>query len=272
MDGRARSLYSWLFELSGTPFATGAPETLLERLEQRSLVHLPGRCTQLEDLELYANTHTTPLLADFDVCRKNLRRVVLSSSLDLDRLLYDEHEDEEYEAQWELAAAVDRYLRLIYNGTKHENGFCFLSFENLEVLEVDQCVLYGRTLCNDTNDREQEHVPALDLPMALPQTLRLLHIGFVLSWISLYPGLLQLAAEKATGNFSCLNTIRIDPIADPVLKLPQDQVLEVETVMEKQGIIFVIGDHPLGPRLRGMLPERPDGSDSHSVSSELFHL
>jgi hypothetical protein len=244
----------------------------LNGLEQRSLAPLLRRCARLEDLELYVDVHTMPSLADFDVCRKNLRRVVLSSFLDLDRLLYSGVEEEEYEAQWGFATAVDRYLRPIYNGTAHENGFCFRSFENLEILEVDQCVLYGRTLCNDTNERGQEHIPPLDLPSALPQTLRQLHIGFVLSWITLYPGLLQLAAEKAIGNFAGLIAVRIDPIADPVLKLPPEQVLEVETVMEKLSIVCIIGTHPLGPRLRGMLPERPDGPDSRSVLSELFCL
>lgn len=77
----------------------------------------------------------------------------------------------------------------------------------------------------------------------------------MLSWVTLYPGLLQLAVEKAAGNFSGLTTIRIDPIADPILKLLQEQVLEVDTVMRKLGVNFVIGTHPLGPRLRGMLPD-----------------
>jgi hypothetical protein len=257
-----------------TPSLQRLRKLSLNGLDEQPLEYLLRYCTRLEDLELHIDIKAdAPVLAVFDTCRKSLRRFVLSSPLSRTiSLSYNQTEDEECEAQPEITTAVGRYLCLVYNETEHEYGFSFCSFENLEILEVDQSVLYGRTLFSNIYDTEKEHFHPFDLPQVLPTTLRILHISFVLSWITLYQGLLRLAAEKAVGNFPGLATIRIDPIADPVLKLPPGQVLEVQYVMEKLGIVFVIGAHPLGPRLRGMLPERPDGSDSRSVRSELFCL
>ncbi|KAL4727186.1 hypothetical protein ACLX1H_006087 [Fusarium chlamydosporum] len=127
----------------------------------------------------------------------------------------------------------------------------FADFPRLEILEIEQLLLYGPVF-DDKEERRQrfELMKGIgpEIFMAsLPSSLRVLHIGMVLAWPEMHRDLLGMA-EKIY-RFQNLSVVAVDPYEAP----PEEQIKELEDIFASKGIVFKIGQTTQVPFGRGML-------------------
>lgn len=150
-------------------------------------------------------------------------------------------------------------------------GLSFASFPVLEVLELEQLVLYGPCLraADDDSETIEDRGPPYaftmpeDLLARLPPSIRRLRIGGVFQWAMVYRDLLALA-DQACSRFSSLTTVALEVFKVP----PQDEArLLTETLRDTAGIMVSISRVARGPLERGLLPVRPGqpGRDLETV-------
>ena len=132
--------------------------------------------------------------------------------------------------------------------------FSFVDFPRLEILEVEQLLLYGPVFDDEERwqrfDGMKEIGPEIFMA-SLPSSLRILHIGMVLAWPELHRDLLGMT-EKLY-RFQNLSVVAVDPYEAP----PPEQVRELEDAFASKGIVFRIGQTTQVPFGRGMLGVRP---------------
>ncbi|GKU00087.1 unnamed protein product [Fusarium langsethiae] len=131
----------------------------------------------------------------------------------------------------------------------------FVNFPHLEILEIEQLLLYGPVF-DDEEERKQRFEVMKDtgpeiFMASLPSSLRILHIGMVLAWPEMRRDLLGMVGNIY--RFQNLSVVAVDPYEAP----PKQQVKELEDVFAAKGIIFRIGQTTQVPFGRGMLGVRP---------------
>jgi hypothetical protein len=157
----------------------------------------------------------------------------------------------------------------------HINPFDASVYPRLEILEIEQILLYGAAFNRSTRaqkfaDMAQHGTDAL---MArLPPSLRVLHIGMVVAWPELRRDLTGLALVART-RFPHLHTVHIDTFVDQLHDpLPGDDVQEIAGLLRAAGIVFRVGRTPEGSSARGMLGPRPGRPEIWRVAPVLYGL
>lgn len=116
-------------------------------------------------------------------------------------------------------------------GISYRANMAFRKMPILEDLAVDQCLLHADVV----HATEGQAVDQLSL--ALPDSLRSLHVGYVVSWQHLQPQIRNLAARRKAGYFQSLATVRVDPY----IPIPKADLEAERRLMGELGIDFVIG-------------------------------
>lgn len=131
----------------------------------------------------------------------------------------------------------------------------FVDFPRLEILEIEQLLLYGPVFDNEEERKERFEVMKDTGPeifmASLPSSLRILHIGMVLAWPEMHRDLLGMAGKIY--RFQNLGVVAVDPYEAP----PKEQVKELEDAFATVGVVFRIGQTTQVPFGRGMLGVRP---------------
>ncbi|PSN71121.1 hypothetical protein BS50DRAFT_584658 [Corynespora cassiicola Philippines] len=253
----------------------------LNGLDPGPLEMILGHCPQLEDLELYNNAVLdgidTPLVRNLNSCRKTLRRLVLSVYSKPDDLLEPWNADTVEECQEiENRNAADKYHRhnfLVIDPSSLKIGLSFEEFSSLSILEIDQGLLYGLTMMKwEKKFHPDREGVEKDLVSSLPQSLQVLHVGFVMSWEHIYHDLLELAKTRQVGSFPHLSTICVDPLEVPELIIFSEEAQHLISVLKESDIYFCMGRNTVSSRHRGMLPQRPDDVEEYSVPPGLYQL
>lgn len=148
----------------------------------------------------------------------------------------------------------------------------FRGFQKLAILAVEHvwlncktgCVIqrsfsgnrtqHARDCLRDTprEDAEDDLLPARPLLDALPASLQILHLGFVINWVDLYQDL-ELLAKGAGTKTPLLRVIRADCVVPP----PQNEVDDLTMLLAAVGIAFTVGATSRGNHIRGMLDDAP---------------
>ncbi|KAI5456577.1 hypothetical protein BGZ63DRAFT_86519 [Mariannaea sp. PMI_226] len=232
----------------------------LHGLDPDNLAKILCRSPVLEDLEYFCDMdkytvlqhdHLTPI-------RDTLRRFCYTSTT-------WEHAQGSSEDVIELISSFLRWDRTL------RGDMNFSDFPKLEILEVEQLLLYGPVF--DQGERQfrfatlQDVGPELFMS-SLPPSLRILHIGMVLAWPELYRDLMGLMDKLY--RFPDLVTVAVDPYEVP----PTNQVEELTVKFAEKGITFCVGQTTQIPFSRGMLGVRPGHSDPFGVTGKtgLFYL
>lgn len=197
----------------------------------------------LEDLEYFCDMDKYTVLQHrhLSPIRQSLRRLCYTTTT------------------WEHASSgaedvIEQVSMFLRWDTSLRADFSFVDFPRLEVLEVEQMLLYGPVF--DVEER-QERFEALkeigpELFMAsLPASLRIFHMGMVVAWPELHRDLLGLA-EKLH-RFPNLSIIAVDPYEAP----PEEQIKDLVDAFASKGILFQLGQTTQVPFSRGMLGVRP---------------
>ncbi|XEU99227.1 hypothetical protein FSHL1_004514 [Fusarium sambucinum] len=142
----------------------------------------------------------------------------------------------------------------------------FVDFPRLEILEIEQLLLYGPVF-DDEEERKQRFEVMKDVGpeifmASLPSSLRILHIGMVLAWPEMHRDLLGTVGK--IHRFPNLSVVAVDPYEAP----PKEQVKELEDAFAAMGIIFQVGQTTQEPFGRGMLGARP-GQPGRSSERDL---
>ncbi|KAM5343225.1 hypothetical protein ACJ41O_014191 [Fusarium nematophilum] len=217
----------------------------LHGLDPDNLAKILRRSPVLEDLEYFCDMdkytvlqhdHLTPV-------RQSLRRLCYTSTT-------WEHTSSSSSAQ-EVIEQTSMFLRW---DVSLRADASFVDFPRLEILEVEQMLLYGPVF--DEEERAQRFEAMRDIGpeifmASLPASLRILHIGMVLAWPELRRDLLGMV-EKLY-RFQNLSVVAVDPYEQP----PDEEVRELEDAFASRGIVFRLGQTTQVPFGRGMLGVRP---------------
>ena len=142
-------------------------------------------------------------------------------------------------------------------------------FTKLEILEVEQMLLYGPLFKEPTRSERFETLKESGPEMfmsSIPWSLKVLHIGMVVAWPELHRDLIGMA-EKIY-RFPDLETIIIDPFDVP-------RTEEVEQLIEtfaQYGIAFQLGWTTQAKFAKGMMGVRPGHSDPLHSGGVTFSL
>jgi len=133
----------------------------------------------------------------------------------------------------------------------------FIGFPRLEILEVDQSLLYDRNNRYQERDRtarfSQEKASGPETFMSkLPQSLRILHVGMVAAWPEMCRDLLGLA-EAAPSRFPSLKVVRLDCYTLPLAEESEN----LTVALLAANIDLVLAPAPMSNFSRGMLRGRP---------------
>ncbi|KAM0351626.1 hypothetical protein ACHAPU_002636 [Fusarium lateritium] len=216
----------------------------LHGLDPDNLAKILRHSPALEDLEYFCDmdkytvlqhNHLTPV-------RQSLRRLCYTSTT------------------WEHTSGgaqdtIEQISMFLRWDSSLRGDASFVDFPCLEILEIEQLLLYGPVL-DDQQDREQRFESMKDIGpeifmASLPSSLRILHIGMVLAWPEMHRDLLGMA-EKLY-RFRNLSLVAVDPYEDA----PQEQIKELEDAFTAKGVVFRIGQVTQIPFGRGMLGARP---------------
>ena len=208
-------------------------------------------CSSLEDLEYYQDPFLPRIAneADFEPVRYTLRRLcfsVVPHAAYPGQSRYGPKPTSRDTSYFTMLAVLDK----VDCGV----GLSLRNFDRLEILEIDYFLLYGRA--RDFKDGEASPQPRL--PTILPDSIRILHIGFVTDWNHMCCELIALASDIKAGGFPYLATIRVDVVTSACI-FQFYSAVEVEMSLTK--VDFVLGLCPTSSVPRGMLPGRPAGAD-----------
>ena len=207
-------------------------------------------CPKIQELDLHINPLIRPpdmlKMNHFEPCRRTLRRLVLSVS----RLDYTSSRNcgfvnsrpmHEYYLE-KIRESINRLIGGELADSRWE--FSFHEFDSLQILEIEQCILYGYNLENTTS---------IDpLSQRLPESIEILHVGIVISWKHLFQDFDHLLSRRRMGGLANFRLIRIDPFFE---EIPEDEFQDAEIRLATAGIKLIVGTNPRGLNLRGMLPD-----------------
>ena len=158
-------------------------------------------------------------------------------------------------------AEVQRLLEFKASSANEPPRLSMASFPVLEVLELEQLLLYGPRLADPIHDAvsSQARMPPYaqtvpnDLFARFPPSIRHLRVGAVFYWPTIYRDLLALAAEPS--RFPRLKSITLEVFKTP----PEHEVLALtNTLRDIAGIMVSVFRVARGePLERGLLPARP---------------
>ncbi|RMJ06539.1 hypothetical protein BHE90_011031 [Fusarium euwallaceae] len=215
----------------------------LHGLDPDNLAKILRRSPVLEDLEYFCDMDKYTVLQHdhLSPVRQSLRRLCYTSTT------------------WEHTSGgaddmIEQISMFLRWDTSLRADFSFVDFPRLEILEVEQLLLYGPVFDDEERWQRFEGMKEIgpELFMAsLPSSLRILHIGMVLAWPELHRDLLGMT-EKLY-RFQNLSIVAVDPYEAP----PLEQVRELEDAFAAKGIVFRTGQTTQVPFGRGMLGVRP---------------
>jgi hypothetical protein len=148
-------------------------------------------------------------------------------------------------------------------------------YQKLEILEIEQILLYGSIFDYESRPRRLA-ASSIDWPeifmSRLPPLLRILHLGMVVAWPELRRDLIGLASV-ANMRFPRLRIVRVDTFQDRYHDaLREDEVREMTNLFRSVGIVFSAGPTPEGSSSRGMLGPRPGCPEIWRVLPTLYSL
>ncbi|OAA54598.1 hypothetical protein SPI_08844 [Niveomyces insectorum RCEF 264] len=222
-------------------------------------------CPALEDLSYWVDADA----ADFEGYRSDLTLLTEDHMVplypSLRRLCYSYVESRYYTPQWAQRVAEEDGP-LGWSGPERASNrdpyVSFRRFARLAILEVEHVLFnggdeaitspgphQGRT--QHARDCVPETTPRRLLE-ALPASLQVLHIGFVINWIDFYHDMEALALGAAK-NVPLLRIVRADCVALP----PEEEVDDLVMLLGAVGIRFCVGETHKGDGVRGMMDDRP---------------
>lgn len=138
------------------------------------------------------------------------------------------------------------------------DGLGFAGFERLEVLEVEQVLLYGPVFAPSETEFPADGIclretTGEDFLAKMPASLRRLRVGGVIYWPAMYRDLLALVEQRA--RFPRLEAVAIEVYMAP----PRDEGEHLAEVFAAAGVAYSITQAVTMPRAdsRGLLPARP---------------
>lgn len=224
----------------------------LHGLDPENVAKVLKSCPKLEDFEYFCDIDKYSVLQPehLEPLRPQLRRICYTGTT------------------WENAngtsqEVIDHVTGCMKWDTSLRADFNFGHFQNLEVLEVEQMLLYGPVFSKDERAVRFEALKETGPEMfmsTLPWSLQVLHIGMVLAWPEMYRDLLGMT-EKIY-RFKDLKTVVVDPYECP----PEDEVQKLTETFAQYGIEFQVGQTTQIPFSRGMMGVRPGHSEpAHSA-------
>ncbi|KAF4981370.1 hypothetical protein FZEAL_2800 [Fusarium zealandicum] len=215
----------------------------LHGLDPDNLGKILRRSPVLEDLEYFCDMDKYTVLQHHHLgpVRQSLRRLCYTSTT-------WEHTSDGAE---DVIEQVSMFLRW---DTSLRADYSFVDFPRLEILEVEQMLLYGPVFDEEERTERFKSMKEIgpEIFMAsLPASLRILHIGMVLAWPELHRDLIGLT--KKLYRFQNLSIVAVDPYEEP----PEKQVRELEDAFAAKGVLFRLGQTTQVPFGRGMLGVRP---------------
>lgn len=244
-------------------------------------------CPALEDLEIFCDfngEYPRPTLRHFEHVKEKLRRFCYSATSPYmqDRNWIEEDDSEE---DRDMAHVLSRSFKTpIYlfvntpedpEPTKTYGPFDCSGYSCLEILEIEQLLLYGPVFTRDT--RAEAFAASADsgpdaFMSRIPSSLRVLHVGMVVAWPELRRDLAGLARAVGT-RFPYLHTVRVDTFQGQCHgPLSADEVREMEVLLGSVGVAFSVGATPDGSSPRGMLGPRPGQPETWRVLPVLYGL
>ncbi|KIL86535.1 hypothetical protein FAVG1_10365 [Fusarium avenaceum] len=231
----------------------------LHGLDPDNLAKILRRSPVLEDLEYFCDMDKYTVLQHNHLApvSRSLRRLCYTSTT---------WEHTSGGAQ-DIIEQVSTFLRW---DSSLRGDASFADFPRLEILEIEQLLLYG-PLFDDQEERRQrfesmkESGPEIFMA-SLPSSLRILHIGMVLAWPEMHRDLLGMT-EKLY-RFQNLGIVAVDPYEEP----PQEEIKELEDAFMAKGVVFRIGQTTQVPFGRGMLGVRPGHPERLSERELKFPL
>lgn len=206
----------------------GLTKAVLGHVDLFRLGTLLDSCSRLEDLEMFLAPGTydwenaMPSDGALVAARPSLRRLVVT--------MHDWLGWTRFPGMFEKKTGGA--------GIAYQANMAFRKMEVLEELAVDQCLLHADVVHATTGgDGESEGLGVDKLSAALPDSLRSLHVGYVVSWQHLQPQLRDLVARRKAGYFPDLTTIRVDPY----IPVSNAHLAAERAVMADLGIKFVVG-------------------------------
>lgn len=231
----------------------------LHGLDPDSLAKILRRSPVLEDLEYFCDMDKYTVLQHNHLApvSRSLRRLCYTSTT---------WEHTSGGAQ-DIIEQVSIFLRW---DSSLRGDASFADFPRLEILEIEQLLLYG-PLFDDQEERRQRFESMKEIGpeifmASLPSSLRILHIGMVLAWPEMHRDLLGMA-EKLY-RFQNLGIVAVDPYEEP----PQEEIKELEDAFMAKGVVFRIGQTTQVPFGRGMLGVRPGHPERLSERELKFPL
>lgn len=260
----------------------------LSTVRRSVLVQILDHTPMLEDLEFYGDIEECtikepPLLfaEDFQNVHSTLRRLSYSITGPIgynctDRRLYgweckddvdETHLIKEATMFWQenLEKSPGRTTRLACKPL-HFEPFDASRFSRLEILEIEQVLLYGnKDYANKARpylDHSDDYPGSSILRHRLPESLRILHVGTVFDYKRQHQDLYTLVRDMGYFNlFPHLDYVHLDIFAYEMYK---DELEVLDFGLFRQGSngpTIIAGPVPRGPFLRGMLPPRPGNNE-----------
>ncbi|EMT64745.1 hypothetical protein FOC4_g10007428 [Fusarium odoratissimum] len=230
----------------------------LHGLDPDNLAKILRRSPVLEDLEYFCDMDKYTVLQHHHLTpvSQSLRRLCYTSTT---------WEHTSGGAQ-DIIEQVSMFLRW---DSSLRGDASFVDFPRLEILEIEQLLLYGPVF--DDEEREQRFEAMKDIGpeifmASLPSSLQILHIGMVLAWPEMHRDLLGMA--KKVYRFQNLSVVAVDPYEVP----PKEEIKELEDAFASKGIVFRIGQTTQVPFGRGMLGVRPGHPERSSEGDLKFPL
>lgn len=226
-------------------------------------------CPALEDLSYGIDTGALPFgrenQEDLTLLREDHMTALYPS---LRRFLYSVVDSHYYTREWAQSAADDQqskwWFSAVHRSVNRLQYVSFRGFAQLAILEVEHVMFY------DDNEAETSRGPhqgrtehARDcvtdsaprrLLEALPASLQILHIGFVINWIDFYHDMEVLALGAAL-QVPKLRILRADCVVMP----PTEEVDDLITLLRASSITFSVGETPkrLEDIPSGLIEDRP---------------
>ncbi|KAH6999641.1 hypothetical protein EDB80DRAFT_119551 [Ilyonectria destructans] len=219
----------------------------LHGLDPDNLAKILRRSPVLEDLEYFCDMDKYTILQHdhLEPIRDTLRRICYTTTT-------WEHAQGTSEDVIELVSGFLRWDQTL------RGDMNFSDFPELEIIEVEQLLLYGPVFDYQERDQRFESLKDVcpELFMAsLPSSLRILHIGMVLAWPELHRDLMGMMQKLF--RFPELRVVAVDPYEPP----PAKQVKELKDAFAAKGVTFCLGQTTQTPFSRGMLGVRPGHSE-----------
>ena len=251
----------WRMEAWTTPLSN--LRTLsLHGLDPENVAKILLFCPALEDFEYFCdlNKYTVLQPEHLDPVRDRLRRICYTG-------LTWENANTVPQEVANLVANVmawDPHLRADFN---------FGNFPKLEILEVEQMLLYGPVFVFEEEERAaqfealREIGPELFMS-SLPGSLQILHIGLVLAWRELYRDLLGMSRKLY--RFPNLKIVAVD--LHGLEYGLQSEVEYLTDAFAAEGVAFRLGLMPEVAFSRGMMGMRPGHAEPSGLKTLTFPL